>query len=212
MRAGDGSGGGAPRPRARTGVLVRPLPWLARYLHTYVSLLGFAALVFFSLTGLTLNHAGLLEGASAESELEGNLPNDWVQAGSPVDRLAVVEWLRRELGVKGHLAELEVLEGEVYLSFKGAGYSADVEVVRESGGVSGYEVRMGLIAFMNDLHKGRGTGSAWSWAIDASAVLLTLSGLTGIWLLWHVRRRRVRGLLVVIAGAAALALVVLIAE
>lgn len=197
-----------PPPAARG----RSLPWLARYLHTYVSLAGFGALVLFSITGLTLNHATLFEGASTEREVHGQAPLGWIRPGAEVNQLQLVEWLRAELGISGHLGDLTVDEVEIRLGFEGAGYASDLEVDRRSGAVTGYELRMGLVAIMNDLHKGRGTGAIWSLVIDVSAVVLTLSGLTGIWLLWHVRRRRVRGLLITAAGAAALALVVLVAE
>ena len=38
---------------------------------------------------------------------------------------------------------------------------------------------MGFFAVLNDLHKGRDTGSAWARVIDLSAVLMTLVSLTG---------------------------------
>ncbi len=43
---------------------------------------------------------------------------------------------------------------------------------------------------MNDLHKGRDTGSSWKWLIDASAVVLIVISLTGIVLQLVLRKRR----------------------
>ncbi len=47
---------------------------------------------------------------------------------------------------------------------------------------------------MNDLHKGRDTGSTWKWLIDASAVLLSLVSLTGLMLIVFLYKRRTAGL------------------
>jgi hypothetical protein len=64
------------------------------------------------------------------------------------------------------------------------------------------------VALINDLHKGRDTGAAWSVVIDVSAVLMTVSSLTGLALLCTLRRRRVPGLLVAFAGTVAVLAVV----
>ena len=50
----------------------------------------------------------------------------------------------------------------------------------------------GLVAVLNDLHKGRDTGTAWSVVIDVSAVLMTFISLTGLVLLLYLKRRRFR--------------------
>ena len=90
------------------------------------------------------------------------------------------------------------------VTFEGAGYVADVVIERESGVYSVLETRRGWIAVMNDLHKGRHTSLAWGLLIDASALVLTLSGATGIWLLWFLKKIRLRGLLWAFGGTAAL--------
>ena len=48
----------------------------------------------------------------------------------------------------------------------------------------------GWIAYFNDLHKGRHTGLAWSWFIDALALACIIFSLTGLFLLHlHSARR-----------------------
>ena len=42
------------------------------------------------------------------------------------------------------------------------------------------ETRFGLVAVINDLHKGCDSGSGWSVVIDLSAVLMVLVSLTGL--------------------------------
>ncbi|MEZ5978579.1 MAG: PepSY-associated TM helix domain-containing protein [Planctomycetota bacterium] len=182
------------------------LPWWVRWLHTYVSLLGFAALLFFSVTGVTLNHAEFFEGdAASESTVEVELPTDLVaDVGRPVDRLAVVEHLRAEHGLRGAVTEF-VEDGDVLdVVFKGPATSAEVRIDREDGRAEIYAVAFGSVALVDDLHKGRNSGTAWSWVIDASAVVLSISALTGGWLLLYVRRRRTAGVLVAVVGTVAL--------
>src|SRR3546814_1996679 len=41
----------------------------------------------------------------------------------------------------------------------------------------------GWIAYLNDLHKGRHTGAAWSWFLDLFAVACLVFSLTGLVLL-----------------------------
>ena len=54
---------------------------------------------------------------------------------------------------------------------------------------------------MNDLHKGRNTGLAWSILIDASAIVLVFISLSGLVLLFYLKLRRVPGLVVAVIGA-----------
>ena len=41
----------------------------------------------------------------------------------------------------------------------------------------------GAVAYLNDLHKGRQAGQAWSWFIDIFAIACFLFALTGLLLL-----------------------------
>lgn len=79
-------------------------------------------------------------------------------------------------------------------------------IQRETGAYEITEMQMGLTALINDLHKGRDTGPVWSVVIDVSAILMSVVSLSGLALIWFVRRRRVSGL--VWAGVGALISVV----
>ncbi|MBK7594485.1 MAG: PepSY-associated TM helix domain-containing protein [Gemmatimonadetes bacterium] len=48
---------------------------------------------------------------------------------------------------------------------------------------------------MDDLHRGKDSGTAWSWLIDLSAILLLLGALTGITLWIALPKRRTLGLI-----------------
>lgn len=187
---------------ARTA-LRRRIASLSRWLHIYLSMASFAILLFFAVTGLTLNHAERFSATPRIAQLKGKVELNWVKAAdASVDKLAVVEHLRQAHGVKGALSDFRLDESQASVSFKGPGYAADAFINRETGEYELTETRSGLVAALNDLHKGRDTGQAWSWLIDASAILMTLVSLTGLVLIWFVKRRRSSGLM--LAGLCAL--------
>jgi hypothetical protein len=182
----------------------RRLASLSRWLHIYLSMASFAILLFFAVTGLTLNHAERFSARQRIMQIKGKVESNWIKAeDAAVDKLAIVEHLRQAHGVKGALSDFRLDESEAAVSFKGPGYAADAFINRETGEYELTETRSGLVAALNDLHKGRDTGRAWSWLIDASAVLMTLVSLTGLVLIWFVKRRRLSGLM--LAGACGVA-------
>lgn len=185
-----------PTAAQRRPVPKRRLASLSRWLHIYLSMASFVILLFFAVTGLTLNHAERFGAAPRIAQIKGKLNINWIKVeDAAVDKLAIVEHFRQAHGVKGALSDFRLEESEAAVSFKGPGYAADAFIDRETGEYELTETRSGLVAALNDLHKGRDTGRAWSWLIDASAVLMTLVSLTGLVLIWFVKRRRLSGLM-----------------
>jgi hypothetical protein len=93
------------------------------------------------------------------------------------------------------------------VAFKGPGYSADIFLDRETGKYTLTQMSHGLIAVVNDLHKGRDSGNAWSIFIDVSAGILIVIALSGLGLLFYLKRRRIPGLIVAVLGTIVIALV-----
>ncbi len=62
------------------------------------------------------------------------------------------------------------------------------------------ETRLGFVAVVNDLHKGRDTGKAWSGIIDVSAVLMTLVSLSGLVLIFFLYKKLRAGLYALAIG------------
>jgi hypothetical protein len=187
---------------------------VVRWLHIYVSMFGLAAVLFFSATGVTLNHPDWFFGDTQRSvQSEGDVEPKWLHLDGPyastddppdpsrqVDKLAVVERLREAHGIGGALADFKVDDVECVVAFKGPGYAADAFIDRETGHYTVTQSYHGVIALLNDLHKGRDTGPAWSILIDASAILLTLISVSGLILLFYLKLRRVPGMLVLVIG------------
>ena len=176
-----------------------------RWLHIYLSMVSFAIVFFFAVTGLTLNHTDWFSHQQRTAQFKGNVESKWIKASdagdAAVDKLSIVEHLRRAHGIKGALSDFRLDETQASVSFKGPGYAADAFINRETGEYELTETRNGFVAVMNDLHKGRDSGRVWAWLIDGSAIFMTLVSLTGMVLIWFVKRRRFSGLLLAVIGA-----------
>ena len=189
---------------------------VSRWLHIYLSMFGLFVILFFSVTGLTLNHPDWFSEKASTSEAEGALEPKWVKLPAPplseattapdflasVAKFEVVEYLRKTHAIRGAVADFTADDRECVVVFKGPGHSADIFIDRDTGKYRLTQTAYGLIAVINDLHKGRDTGTAWSIVIDVSAVLMTLASLSGLILLFYIKRRRVPGVMTALVGTA----------
>ena len=201
-----------------------------RWMHIYLSMFSLALVLFFSVTGITLNHpdwffanterrvkeqgtinpswlnmgAGAMGAeSSGTAEIRSENANNLDQRSAGVARLEIVEHLRNQHHIGAALAEFRAEETECLVTFKGPGYAADAFIDRQSGKYDVTQTFHGIVAVLNDLHKGRDTGPVWSAVIDVSAVFMTVISLSGLILLFYLKLRRVPGLAVGIAGAIA---------
>jgi hypothetical protein len=181
----------------------RKIAHWSRWLHIYLSMVSFAILFFFALTGITLNHQDRFTGQAKTSHYQGAMNVVWLRRppGKDPARLEIVEYLRKTHGVKAALSDFRVADNQLEVSFKGPGYEADAFIDRDTGKYEITETRMGLVAILNDLHKGRDTGAAWSNVIDVSAALTCLVSMSGLVLIFFLHKRRVSGLMALAIGA-----------
>jgi hypothetical protein len=198
----------APRSGGKSGGFLhwnRRLAHWARWLHTYLSMLSFAILLFFALTGLTLNHADwFTEGKQRTVRFHGTVDSSLLHdsnAPKGVDVARIATYLRGTNDIHAGLSDSQVDDVQCQLSFKGPGYEADAIVDRDTGKYDLTVNRFGAISVLNDLHKGRDTGGSWSVLIDAAAIFMSLVALTGLTLIFYLTKRRVSGLVAIAAGA-----------
>lgn len=176
---------------------------LSRWLHIYLSMVSFAVVLFFSFTGLTLNHPSWFGGdKQVIVKNKGQLNVKWVNSPdtNKIAKLEIVEFLRKTHQVKGAVSEVRIDDYELSVSLKGPAYSCDAFINRETGTYEISEVKMGIMAVMNDLHKGRDSGKGWGWIIDISAVFLILVSLSGLILLCFIKKKRVAGFITGVVG------------
>jgi uncharacterized protein len=170
---------------------------VARWLHVYLSMASFALVLFFAVTGLTLNHQDWFEHSAKTKLIRGTVPATLLsKPGDP----QVAAYLREHEHLKGAPSDPQSDDDQITLSFRGPGYSADCTITRANGRYQIVETRNGLWSVLNDLHKGRDSGQAWKGFIDVSAVLLTVVSLSGLMLIFFLYRKRTAGLLLACTG------------
>ena len=187
----------------------RQLYSVLRWLHVYVSMLSFLTILFFAITGITLNHPEWTLGLTQTTEdFSGELPVSW-RTGDVVAVLGVSEHLRAEHGVQGSLADYRLDEFEGSIAFRAPGYFADAFIDPDTGGYDLTVVQMGVVGVLNELHRGTDAGERWVWIIDIAGGLLALLAVTGLGLLLYLKKFRPSGLFAMAAGSAAVVMLIL---
>jgi len=180
----------------------RRLAKYSRWLHIYVSMTSFVIVFFFAVTGWTLNHPDRFSGREQLRKASGVVDTKWTGAGAEAAKSDIADAIRRGSGVQGAVTDFRVDDDQVSVTFKGPGYSADAQVDRKTGKYEVSESRLGVIAVLNDLHKGRDSGAVWKSVIDIAAGLLTFISLTGLILIYYIHKHRAAGVILLVAGAA----------
>jgi hypothetical protein len=161
--------------------------------HIYVSMAGFTLVLLFAITGLTLNHQDFGLSNPDITTKTISLPAELME--SP-DQAAIAGYLQETLGVRSPVTDYREDESEIQVIFAAPGKRTLVTIRRaERTGEVEAENR-GLIGRLDDLHKGFDAGTVWYWIIDFSAILLTISSLTGMVTLFSLRSRRKSGFIV----------------
>lgn len=164
------------------------------WISSAVCLIG---ILLFALTGITLNHSSQIEGKPQVTTKTAQLPDSVLaqmsaQDGGDKSPLpgVVREAIAEQIGVRVGSRVAEWSESEVYVSMPRAGGDAWLTIDRVSGDIEYERTDRGWISYLNDLHKGRNTGTAWSWFIDIFAVACVVFAVTGFFLLQlHARQR-----------------------
>ncbi|WP_301361794.1 PepSY-associated TM helix domain-containing protein [Stutzerimonas nitrititolerans] len=164
--------------------------WLGtlRQWHWISSALCLVGMLLFAVTGITLNHAAQIEAKPSVIERTASLPEplqrkmlaEQPDAGLPKELRA---WLESELKIDLTGREAEWSDGELYIGLPRPGGDAWLSLVLETGDLEYESTDRGWISYLNDLHKGRNTGTAWSWFIDIFAAACVVFSLTGLLLL-----------------------------
>lgn len=156
-----------------------------------------AAMLLFSVTGITLNHAARIEASPQVNHQTAVLPGSLLRTlpartgGNAPLPDAVADWIESELGIAVGARAAEWSADEVYLSMPGPGRDAWLSLQRADGAIEFERTDRGWVSYLNDLHKGRNTGPAWGWFIDIVALACIVFTVTGLLLLQlHARQRR----------------------
>jgi hypothetical protein len=177
----------------------KPINWKveiykqSRAWHGYLSAFAFLALIFFSITGLLLNHP---EWTASDKEQPSKdttvtLAADELAkaraAEDPSKALAVA--VGRKTPLLGAYQSGEVIDEEAMLRLEGPKGSSDVIVNLATGEAEVTVKRARLIDTINELHRGKNSGAAWKAVIDVSAILILLLSVIGYVLFFSLRFR-----------------------
>jgi hypothetical protein len=165
--------------------------------HWISSALCLVGMLLFAITGFTLNHAGQIEAQANTVHHSAVLPSALLKAVSGDDErkgaplpAAVADWVSSALDVDVSGRTGDWSSDEIYLSMPRPGGDAWVSIDRETGKVESERSSRGVIAYLNDLHKGRHAGPAWGWFIDVFALACVIFAVTGLLLLkMHAAQR-----------------------
>ncbi len=169
--------------------------WLKTLLswHWISSAICLIGMLLFSITGITLNHAADIAATPVVVKREARLPAALQQAIAASDdeaderRAPLPEplraWVAEQLQIQLGDADAEWSPEEIYLSLPRPGGDAWLRISRDEGALEYERTDRGWISYFNDLHKGRHTGTAWSWFLDLFAVACLVFCLTGLLIL-----------------------------
>lgn len=172
--------------------------------HWISSAICLIGMLLFAVTGFTLNHAGQIEAKPKVETREAQLPADLLeklqqtqkqsaQAASKdvVTLPADIEgWLAQQIKVSAKGFAVEWSEEEAYVPLPRPGGDAWLRVDMNDGAVEYETTDRGWISYLNDLHKGRHAGAAWSLFIDLFAIGCLVFCITGLLILkMHAQRR-----------------------
>jgi len=186
--------------------------WIKQfYLWHWVSgAFALAAMIFFAATGITLNHSASFSTKPHVTQTEARLPDDLLSSiasdsgtsakGRRVVPVQVRDWLREHFDSDPGARMVEWSEDEIYIDLPRPGGDGWLTIDRATGNIHREITTRGVVAWLNDLHKGRHTGGAWILFMDFFSVVSVVFCVTGLVLLVVHAWRRPMTWPVVLAG------------
>lgn len=185
----------------------------ARYVHGWLSAFAFLILMFFALTGLFLNNPNWFEPAKAENTVTVSMTPDLLAKvkGQENPSTDILNFVRAEHTLVGRFQSSEVLDGEVMIRLESPAGSTDVWAMLDTGEIEVSSKPASTVSLINDLHRGKNAGTAWSWLIDISAITILILSIAGFILFLSIKSRLLTHLLLTAASLAVLILFIWIA-
>lgn len=182
----------AAKPKPKGGFNKGVFYKQCRMLHAYFSAFAFLALIFFSITGVMLNHPNWFEGLSpSETVKEVTIPAAELQAAkaAPEAAKALAAVLTKQVSVNGAYSSGDIMGDQALLRFDGPKGTADAEIDLTTGKASVRGATAPMMLMIQDLHRGKNSGEAWRWALDISAYLILALSVIGYILFFSLRFR-----------------------
>jgi hypothetical protein len=150
-------------------------------------------MLIFSITGFTLNHPEWIKSEPNIIRWEKNISpqlSDELSKENVDITQQIAAKITKETGIDIKNIKPEINDGEVYFAMPGPGFDEWLSIDVASGVVTYERSHRGVIAVLNDLHKGRDSGPVWKLFIDVIALAAIVFCITGFGLLWLYEKGR----------------------
>ena len=160
--------------------------------HGYLSAFAFLALMFFSATGIMLNHPEWFEGVPADPHRSVvTLPADRLAAtrrSEDVPR-ALAAAVAEQVDVIGTFSSGDVSDGTATLRFEGVRGATNVVIDLDDGRAEVDAVPASTSTILTELHRGTSAGLPWRLLLDATSLLVLGLSIVGYLLFFSLRFR-----------------------
>jgi len=175
---------------------------LCRWLHIYISCALFSLLLFFCITGITLNHPTWAGKPVIDHQTRQLPPNMVMNADGEFNIKAIQRFIEKDIGLSNpRNIDIALDIGEITYDYPLSSGYAFVTVFLEDNSFEIEQANQGLLTLLNNLHKGRHSGKVWAWLIDISAALMALFTLTGLIILLQNAKHRRKALYILLLGS-----------
>ncbi|AXT31586.1 PepSY-associated TM helix domain-containing protein [Pseudoalteromonas tunicata] len=160
---------------------------LIRAIHVYVSMALLVMMLFFAITGITLNHPTWFDAKGITKYQEDALPAYLFTLSADEQQQALSHYVGSSFAMDYSTAQIS--PDEIQLVHKGPGSykTLTLDLVEKQSYFE--QIDYGLIAILNDLHKGRNSGKVWAFILDLCAILIILFSISGALLLVPQQKR-----------------------
>jgi len=181
---------------------------LCRVWHGYLSAAAFVWLLFFSITGILLNHPTWLRNdrpvtASRQFRLQ---PYELASVTAKAEPgPAFVQVMRGKLGLKGQIDSSGVAGQLLFVRMRGASGSSELQLDLHTGQGSAAIETFPISTLFKELHRGENAGAVWRAMIDIAGFALVVTSMMGLTIYLSLRFRLRTALFLVAGGLAAMA-------
>ncbi len=164
---------------------------VCRMLHAYFSAFAFLTLIFFSITGLILDHPEWMQARGREDQVKLTVPAAALaeanKASDPKAALAAA--VARMTPMMGAYSSGDIEDGQANLRFVGVKGASTILLDVATGEAEVTVEHATAITMIGDLHRGKNASLPWRMLIDLSAILVLILSVIGYVLFFSLRFR-----------------------
>ncbi len=162
---------------------------LARDVHVFSAMLVLLLMLFFAISGFFLNHPDLSDGDTASTSITIESPSwlnqrpDWAE-NYAYNGLNLMLWLDNTHDIRGVDYEFEWDDYDQLLivTLQSPGSHTLIEFFSQEQRIEIHQSPFGLLDTLNNIHRSKHTTTLWRYVSDASAIVMIIFCLSGLWL------------------------------